>query len=81
MEQQPGILQQVTAPMRPVDPRASYDGQSFLADRTVDLVYVKRDLSRHGVINTNPDGLINITHPLGLQPNPFYQPALPIQFK
>jgi len=64
-----------TAP-RPIDPRAQYDGQMFLADRVVDLQYVKRHVT-DPVVRHNEDGMITITNPITTNPNYFYNPTMP----
>lgn len=61
---------------RPIDPRASYDGQMFLADRRVDLEYVKRHVTDPVVIHTD-QGLVTQTKPILTNSNPFYQPTMP----
>lgn len=73
-------LQIVGVAPRPIDPRASYNGQMFLADRVVDLEYVKRHVGDPVVIR-NEDGLITQTAPIPTQPNYFYQPTMPNVFK
>lgn len=73
-------LQQVGVAPRPIDPRASYDGQMFLADRVVDLQYVKRHIEEP-VVFLNQDGLVTQTAPIPTQPNYFYQPTMPNVFK
>ena len=86
MEQQPmnhvapQQLVAVAQAPRPVDPRQQYDGQMFLADRQVDLQYVKRHVQQPSTL-INEDGLVVITNPLGLQQNPLYIPTLPIIYK
>jgi hypothetical protein len=52
----------------------------FLADRVVDLEYVKRHVGDPVVIR-NEDGLITQTAPIPTQPNYFYQPTMPNMFK
>jgi hypothetical protein len=69
-------LQQVGVAPRPIDPRASYDGQMFLAD----LQYVKRHIEEP-VVFLNQDGLVTQTAPIPTQPNYFYQPTMPNVFK
>jgi len=73
-------LQPIGVAPRPIDPRASYDGQMFLADRVVDLQYVKRHVGEP-VVFLNKDGLITQTSPLPTQANYFYQPTMPNVFK
>lgn len=67
------------APQR-IDPRQQYDGQLFLADRPIDLEYVKRNLG-DPAIYVNDQGLISERVPIPLQPNPFFVPTLPVVFK
>ncbi len=61
---------------RPIDPRAEYNGQLFLADRHVDLQYVKRHITDPVIIH-NQDGLITESKPIITQANYFYQPTMP----
>lgn len=66
----------------PIDPRPQYDGQMFLADRVVDLEYVKRHVGQP-VVRHNEDGLITITNPIPTNSNYFYTPTMPyaVEFK
>lgn len=71
-------------PVRPVaraqslfPPDPSYDGPSFLRDRPVYLDPEQVPVTEV-VRFLGPAGLIPQTDPLALQPNPFYQPTLPI---
>lgn len=61
---------------QPIDPLKQYDGQMFLADRVVDLEYVKRHVT-DPVIRHNEDGMITITQPISTNANYFYTPTMP----
>lgn len=62
---------------RPIDPRATYDGQMFLADRPpLDLEYIKRHVTDPVVTHTE-QGLVTQTKNLLTSSNPFYQPTMP----
>ena len=78
VDDKPKQLTLVAYAPRPVDPRAKYDGQMFLADRPMDLVYIKRHVT-DPVVRFTDQGLISDGEPLKLQPNPFYIPTLPTQ--
>jgi len=73
--QQPNLVAVAVAP-RPIDPRASYDGQQFLADRKLDLEYVKRHVTDPVVLRTD-DGLVTQTRPIITNSDPFFQPTMP----
>lgn len=71
------ILAAVAQGHRPIDPRAAYDGQMFLADRPpLDLEYVKRHVTDPVVIHTD-QGLVTQTKAMLTNSNPFYQPTMP----
>ena len=84
MDQQPMTTEQRTTFVQtyqagnPLDPRAMYDGPQFLADRPVDLEYIKRHVTDPVITQHSQDGLVTVTNPIPLQLNPFYQPHLPV---
>lgn len=84
MDQQPMTTEQRTTFVQtyqsgvPVDPLKSYDGPQFLADRPVDLEYIRRHVTDPVITQHSLDGLVTVTNPIQLQLNPFYQPHLPV---
>ena len=75
-ETRPQRFVAVEAARPPIDPRAEYDGQMFLADRKVDHEHLKRHVTDPVVIHSD-QGLVTQTKPMITSSSPFFQPTMP----
>ena len=78
MQFQDPPLRPVLATTTNIQPPQAYDGDMFLRDRPVHL---DPEQIKVGIpvrfVGSEP--VVDVTYPLPLQPNPLYNPTLPIQ--